>query len=159
MHLLSSFTIHMLPWPWMRIQQVRLLSLQLHQQRIEFTASGLFTIDHGLMFNVSIRCYPPGLPSPCHNHRVCGVKYLPSVIVSICYTPLRQIVGSLATYLLILIQFDIAQNGAKWKTELRAPLVWKRPPLVIVSVQSEHWRCYEAPQTAPPYPYHYLSLW
>ncbi|XP_040171432.1 uncharacterized protein LOC120904957 [Anopheles arabiensis] len=63
---------------------VRLLSLQLHQQRIEFTASGLFTIDHGLMFNI---------------------------------------VGSLATYLLILIQFDIAQNGAKWKTELRAPLV------------------------------------
>uniref|UniRef100_A0A182UF40 Gustatory receptor n=1 Tax=Anopheles melas TaxID=34690 RepID=A0A182UF40_9DIPT len=61
---------------------------ELHQQRIEFTASGLFTIDHGLMFNI---------------------------------------VGSLATYLLILIQFDIAQNGAKWKTELptrgMAPLV------------------------------------
>uniref|UniRef100_A0A182WQX8 Uncharacterized protein n=1 Tax=Anopheles minimus TaxID=112268 RepID=A0A182WQX8_9DIPT len=57
---------------------VRILSLQLQQQRIEFTAGGLFTIDHGLMFNI---------------------------------------VGSLATYLLILIQFDIAQNGAKWKAE------------------------------------------
>uniref|UniRef100_A0A182NZ99 Uncharacterized protein n=1 Tax=Anopheles dirus TaxID=7168 RepID=A0A182NZ99_9DIPT len=57
---------------------VRLLSLQLQQQRIEFTAGGLFPIDHGLMFNI---------------------------------------VGSLATYLLILIQFDIAQNGAKWRTE------------------------------------------
>ncbi|XP_050079157.1 uncharacterized protein LOC126565999 [Anopheles maculipalpis] len=55
---------------------VRILSLQLQQQRLEFTAGGLFTIDHGLMFNI---------------------------------------VGSLATYLLILIQFDIAQNGAKWK--------------------------------------------
>ncbi|XP_053663211.1 uncharacterized protein LOC128712342 [Anopheles marshallii] len=57
---------------------VRILSLQLQQQRIEFTAGGLFTIDHGLMFNI---------------------------------------VGSLATYLLILIQFDIAQNGAKWRAE------------------------------------------
>ncbi|XP_053673561.1 gustatory receptor for bitter taste 66a-like [Anopheles nili] len=57
---------------------VRILSLQLQQQRIEFTAGGLFTIDHGLMFNI---------------------------------------VGSLATYLLILIQFDIAQNGAKWKSD------------------------------------------
>uniref|UniRef100_A0A182PZ08 Gustatory receptor n=1 Tax=Anopheles epiroticus TaxID=199890 RepID=A0A182PZ08_9DIPT len=67
---------------------VRILSLQLQQQRIEFTAGGLFTIDHGLMFNI---------------------------------------VGSLATYLLILIQFDIAQNGAKWKAERpttgMAPLV------------------------------------
>uniref|UniRef100_A0A182JXF1 Gustatory receptor n=1 Tax=Anopheles christyi TaxID=43041 RepID=A0A182JXF1_9DIPT len=71
--------------PW---TEVRILSLQLQQQRIEFTAGGLFTIDHGLMFNI---------------------------------------VGSLATYLLILIQFDIAQNGPKWKTELptggMAPLV------------------------------------
>uniref|UniRef100_A0A182QX82 Gustatory receptor n=1 Tax=Anopheles farauti TaxID=69004 RepID=A0A182QX82_9DIPT len=50
----------------------------LQQQRLEFTAGGLLTIDHGLMFNI---------------------------------------VGSLATYLLILIQFDMAQNGAKWKTE------------------------------------------
>uniref|UniRef100_A0A182STI3 Gustatory receptor n=1 Tax=Anopheles maculatus TaxID=74869 RepID=A0A182STI3_9DIPT len=55
---------------------------ELQQQRIEFTAGGLFTIDHGLMFNI---------------------------------------VGSLATYLLILIQFDIAQNGAKWKAVDQQP--------------------------------------
>uniref|UniRef100_A0A182XZR3 Gustatory receptor n=1 Tax=Anopheles stephensi TaxID=30069 RepID=A0A182XZR3_ANOST len=54
----------------------------LQQQRIEFTAGGLFTIDHGLMFNI---------------------------------------VGSLATYLLILIQFDIAQNGARWKAVDQQP--------------------------------------
>ncbi|XP_058056520.1 uncharacterized protein LOC131207903 [Anopheles bellator] len=56
---------------------VRTLSLQLLQQRIEFTAGGLFAIDHGLMFNI---------------------------------------VAALATFLLILVQFDIAQGGDKWKT-------------------------------------------
>uniref|UniRef100_A0A182J662 Gustatory receptor n=1 Tax=Anopheles atroparvus TaxID=41427 RepID=A0A182J662_ANOAO len=68
--------------------EVRMLSLQLQQQRIEFTAGGLLTIDHGLMFNI---------------------------------------VGSLATYLLILIQFDIAQNGAKWKAEPSPPAAEERP--------------------------------
>ncbi|XP_052864415.1 putative gustatory receptor 2a [Anopheles cruzii] len=56
---------------------VRTLSLQLLQQRIEFSAGGLFAIDHGLMFNI---------------------------------------VAALATFLLILVQFDIAQGGDKWKT-------------------------------------------
>ncbi|XP_049548232.1 gustatory receptor 68a-like [Anopheles darlingi] len=61
---------------------VRRLSLQLLQQRIEFSAGGLFPIDHGLMFNI---------------------------------------VGSLATFLLILVQFDIAQGGAKWKPVATEP--------------------------------------
>ncbi|KFB46222.1 AGAP007756-PA-like protein [Anopheles sinensis] len=110
---------------------VRVLSLQLQQQRIEFTAGGLFAIDHGLMFNVSMNkpsswelAPTLGFP-PAQRNR--SVKYLPSVIVfhfhnprpqpgrSLCHR--TQIVGSLATYLLILIQFDIAQNGAKWKSD------------------------------------------
>ncbi|XP_035795055.1 uncharacterized protein LOC118468398 [Anopheles albimanus] len=61
---------------------VRRLSLQLLQQRIEFSAGGLLSIDHGLMFNI---------------------------------------VGSLATFLLILVQFDIAQGGAKWKPTTEPP--------------------------------------
>ncbi|XP_050093701.1 uncharacterized protein LOC126576463 [Anopheles aquasalis] len=61
---------------------VRRLSLQLLQQRFEFSAGGLLSIDHGLMFNI---------------------------------------VGSLATFLLILVQFDIAQGGAKWKPSTEPP--------------------------------------
>ncbi|XP_038112278.1 putative gustatory receptor 2a [Culex quinquefasciatus] len=57
---------------------VKLLSLQLLQQRVDFTACGLFSIDHGLMFNM---------------------------------------VGSVTTYILILLQFDIAQNKSDWQME------------------------------------------
>ncbi|XP_039430437.1 uncharacterized protein LOC120413595 [Culex pipiens pallens] len=55
---------------------VKLLSLQLLQQRVDFTACGLFSIDHGLIFNM---------------------------------------VGSVTTYILILLQFDIAQNKSDWQ--------------------------------------------
>nr|XP_029715449.1 putative gustatory receptor 28b [Aedes albopictus] len=55
---------------------VRLFSLQLLQQKVEFTACGLFSIDHGLVFNI---------------------------------------VGAVATYILILLQFDVAQNRSQWQ--------------------------------------------
>ncbi|XP_055590220.1 putative gustatory receptor 28b [Uranotaenia lowii] len=55
---------------------IKLFSLQLLQQKVEFTACGLFNIDHVLVFNI---------------------------------------IGSVTTYILILLQFDVAQNKSKWQ--------------------------------------------
>ncbi|EAT41198.2 AAEL007142-PA [Aedes aegypti] len=55
---------------------VKLFSLQLLQQKVEFSACGLLAIDHGLVFNI---------------------------------------VGAVTTYILILLQFDVAQNRSQWQ--------------------------------------------
>lgn len=73
------------------LEQIKMFLLQLLQQRIKFTPYGLFDIDLGLFSMVS--------------------KVFLLLMISLFYSfSFQQITGAVVTYILILIQFDMAQK-------------------------------------------------
>lgn len=72
--------------------QIEMFSLQIVNEKLEFTAAGFFTINYGLLFSVIF----------IKKRRVIKIN----IIIS-------QIIGGITTYLIILIQFSADPSESK----------------------------------------------